>query len=827
MAFLQKKNLLTILLMVLFLNGFSQKGKRERPKIGVLSGEIIDNRTGEKLEYVTVALFSLRTKNLVTGGISDKNGRFKIKEIPLGKYDIKFNFISYQEKIIKNVAFSPKGKIKNNLGIIKLEINDLELEGIEVVSEKSMMVNTIDKKVFNVSQNFTSDGGSATEIMQNIPSVDVDIDGNVSLRGSENVTILIDGKPSGLDATTLLEQIPASSIESVEVITTPSAKFDPDGMAGIINVVLKKNKLKGMNASITTGINSDKGMNASAQLNFRKEKFNLYTNYAFRNDKRSMNGTTYRENYLTNDATIILDQRLKKSNDISSNLIKFGGEYYLNDKNTFSMDFSHNQGGMYRIEDLEYRTLDGSNILTDLYFRDNTEDSDRQSSNINILYQKKFDKQKHVLDFSYSYNYSLREEDGDYAEQDYNLDYTPNNDVVPYLENNFSNNETKISSFQLDYVFPIDELSKLELGYKTILKNLNNNFEAESFDYSQSLFLNDENKTNEFEYEQENHSVYGIYGRAMGNFGFQIGSRLEQTNTNSKLINTNEKHNNDYFSIFPSAHINYDLTEVQQFQLSYSRRINRPSTRVLNPFTDYNDPSNLRKGNPSLNPEYIDSYEMSYANRLDKFSFTTALYYRKTTDKISYFKIVEEDENGNITSTTTYKNFAKEQSIGLELVGTLRPFNWLNLTSSSNFYRSKIDGSNISDDLANDAIAFSSKLMSTIKMPKSFSVQISGRYRSPRVFAQGKMFAFYMMDIAVKKKLWKDKANITLRLSDVFDTFKFSYELSDFNYMQKNVRNRSSRILSIAFTYRFGKNEYKKKKKKISNNNNNDAFEME
>ena len=357
---------------------------------------------------------------------------------------------------------------------------------------------------------------------------------------------------------------------------------------------------------------------------------------------------------------------------------------------------------------------------------------------------------------------------------------------------------------------------KIELGYKSIFRTLDTDYFLENFDTLQNIYVNDTFTTNHFVYNENIHAVYGIYKQNIKKLGVQLGLRLEQANTESDVKTTEEVYKNDYFSFFPTVHMNYKIDKKQEVNLSYSRRINRPRTRAMNPFSSNADPLNIRKGNPYLKPEYIDSYEIEYIRFLNKSSISIAAFYKKTVDMISRFKTID---SAGIT-TSTWTNFASGQSYGMEFIANAMFYKWWNMTLSSNFYQHEIDGSNIETDMNTESFGYSVKLLSNWKITKKIDFQTSFNYRSPKKFAQGEMDERYNLDLSVKKKILNDKGSISIRITDVFDTKKFNYEINDPLYYQKSTHRWQSRMLHLSFSYTFGRLKEKKQRKSSNGGGN-------
>lgn len=788
----------------------------QRPAIGTLTGTVIDSVTQKPIPYATVALALMRGDSVVAGALTDEKGKFSLKEIRSAAYSLKIQSMAHSERRINRIMISPREPMKD-LGKIILTQKDYAMEEVEIVGDKPFMEMAIDRKIYNTEKLLTAQGGVATDLLQNIPSVEVDIDGNISLRGSNNVTILIDGRPSGLtgaDRSAILEQIPATSIERIEVITNPSAKYDPDGMSGIINVILKRNRRLGLNGNLTLSASTQgtparspdflapNKYNTSLGLNFRNSNVNVYVNGSYRNDERFGYGENYRENKFKGPSAI-LEQNSNSLRSGASAMIRGGLDYYLNSKNTisFSSTFSDRGRGEEEAEIFNFKSLSGA--LDSSYVREADESNSRGSFDANVNYESKFDqKGRHKLVTSLSYSHGFGDSDNKFANIYLNELGAPISDPVN-RQNNTRLSANHIYIIQADYEKPLKKKGKLEAGYKSIIRDINDDFTSESFDVFTDAFLPDIFLNNNFLYKERIHAAYATVGQQFKRIGYQAGVRAEQTFTTSELVNTNEEFENDYFNFFPSGFLTYKMTESQQLQLSYSRRINRPRTRQLNPFANYSDPLNLRFGNPFLLPEFVDAIEFSYAFTKNRNTVTASAYYRVVHDVIQRFKSIDTVTN---VATTTYLNLGTGTSYGVELIYVGQVTKWFNLNVSFNFYRTEIDGGDT--EINNSGYGYGGRFNGTFKLPKDFSIQLSSFYRGPRPTLQGRFYGFNSINLAVQKRVLDNKGTLSLNVRDLFNTMQFQVDIDDALFYQEFLRKRESRMATLTFSYRFGKQQF-------------------
>ncbi|MFT4723091.1 MAG: iron complex outermembrane receptor protein [Flavobacteriales bacterium] len=792
---------------------------RERPQIGVVYGSVTDDFTKEAIQFATITLISKRDSSAVTGGITDEKGRFRIVEIPVGMYSVEVNFIGYKIQVLSGVKLSPKESVERDLGEIFLEPASTMIEDVEVVAGKELMRLEIDKRVFDVSQNITSTGGSANEVLENIPSVEVDIDGNVSLRGSQNVTVLIDGKPSGLTGSSrqaVLDQLPASSIEFVEIITNPSAKYDPDGMGGIINIILKKNKLFGYSGNVSLTAATGDNYNGSFSVSKRNDKLNIFANYGFRYADRFSERKTDRITYDDTSYTELIQDGKGSREKISHNL-GLGTELYLSSKSTLYVN------GTYQIKESNDEDRNDFLIFSDIndlsskeeYFRENTEKDSGNNIDLNLGYELSFIPRQKVLSVDFSYSNNSSDEVGIFNE------FENTGRTFDYIERNDIGGGFQFYSGQLDYIDRIGEKWKLETGVKSTQRTVRSDFRAfTNSSVSEGLLL-DTSRSNDFEYKETIMAGYAIVGRSLGKVGVQLGLRAEQALTDSYLVTTDSLFENDYFSLFPSGHLKYQLSQEKELMLSYSRRINRPRTRQLNPFTDFSNPLLIRVGNPFLLPEYVDAIEASYSFRAKAFQLMTSVYYKQVNGVMSRLVSLEDE-----VSTVSYQNLNNSVNQGLEVIFTWKKWEKWNVMLSGNAYKTASDGSNVDSDLSNEGYAGNANANITYKN-KGWQAQASARYRSPFVILQGEIQSIFFSDLALKKSILKEKGSLGLRVSDMFDSREFNFETSGVNFAQKGRRKRESRNVYLSFSYNFGKLENKKKRNRgVSGSEEMDGIDL-
>lgn len=774
----------------------------ERPKIGKLTGKVVDAQSGEPVEFATVSLFNRRDSSLVTGGITNMKGEFAVDQIPVGVYRVSISFIGYRPARRDSLAFTFQ-QPEINVGKIMLNPSAQQLAEVEVVAEKEVFEQSIDKRVFNVEKNIVSLGGSANDILETIPSVSVDIDGNISLRGSTGVIVLIDGRPSGLtgaDRAAILAQIPASAIERIEVVTNPSAKYDAEGMAGIINVILKKNKLEGFNGMTTFSAGTRHKYNGSLDLNYRTGSWNTFMSYSYRYDERFNRGFANRQNTL-GEQTLFLDQSQFGMSYDATHLIRAGFDYNINNENTIGFSVVHNQNNEVENRDLGFSNFNGRRELTGLFNRYNRDVENRGTTDMTFSYRKTYQQPGRELTASANYSMNQSDDVSGFFQTDFGPDGMPL-PIDPIWQRNPTKRDNRVLIMQADYVQPMANGKKMETGYKSIVRNVDSDFIFQNFNYDTDLFEINPLLTNRFLFSEQIHSLYGTYSGKAGKLGYQLGGRLEQTLMRTEQLTTEQTFDNNYLNFFPSVFLAWDFTENKTLQLNYTRRINRPGLYSLNPFVDFSDPLNIRFGNPELQPEFTNAFETSYIHSWKGgHTLTSSVFYRHTNGVIQ--RVISVDEEN--VSSVTFANLATRRATGFEFILRNNLLKWWNVTTNVNVYHNAIDGGNLGQNFTNDNLFWSVMIMSNMTIPKIASVQMNWMYRGPMAMAQGIMQPIYGLNIGARREILNKKGSIAVNISDIFDTRQFGMETSGPGFSQEFMRKRETRIGTLTFTYKFGK----------------------
>lgn len=785
--------------------------KMVTPSTGVISGLITDDKTGNPLEYCTILILNPKDSSSVGGGITNEKGRFQLKDIPWGNWLMKINFIGYDTHWINNIAISKENPIKT-IGKIKLSPGAKTLQGVEVTAQKEMIQTNLDKKVFNVDQAINTAGGSAVDALQNIPSVQVDVEGNVSIRGSGNITVLIDGRPSNMT----LEQIPAASIESIEVITNPSAKYDPDGMSGILNVVLKKKKEHGFNGMISTNVGAGNydpywyfGKNSmNANLNYRYDKLNLTFSFDNRNMSNHFGGTM---NRTIEQMKSLMTQESNGSFSGQFQNYKLGGDYFFNKKNSISLSATYGRRAHGRTSNT-YNSTSINDILKQNYFQTSESIDNNVSYEFSGNYKKTFDKKgkEWTVDLFYSKNSG--------EDSSFNIKNTYEPYVLRALQNNYSNDSRQTINAFTDFVTPIGNGGRLETGVKYTLRSTTSDYTLLNGTNNDNMIV-DPTQDNDFTYNQNLFAGYAIYSNTIWKkLKYQAGLRYEFVHETFDLKEDSLSFNKDYSNPFPTAHLRYEFTENNALQISYSRRVSRPSNRSLNPFVDYSDSLNLTKGNPKIAPEFVNSYEISHYWIHKGTSINSTLFLRQRDDIITRYTTLFD----SVKTMTTYENISKSTSYGLELVVGQTITKWWKLTGTGSYYRTLYSDLSLDNSLRDD-YSWNGRIVSIFNIGKIADIQLTFNYRSPTLtigtmgfgsqgIGQGQMKENYNIDLGSKINLYKDKLSMTLRVSDIFNWWKMDATTYGDGFYSKSIRTRESRSVWVGLSYKF--NDYKAKREK-------------
>ena len=813
---MRKLTLLTILFTISSIS-FAQRGNwqgggkgrqmdpSKAPKIGQVYGTVVDSVTSEPIPYASISIINSRSNTILTGGISDEKGIFHIKEIALGRHKVIVEYIGYEKKELGPYTFLPFGKnnqTEYNLDKIFLNQTSLQMAGVEVEGERPLFVQTAEKRIFNVERNSLSTGGSAIDALRQVPGVEVDPDDNISLRGNTKVNLMIDGKPSSIaggDIKSLLQSVPASNIADIEVMTNPGAKYDPEGMAGIINIVLKENRFAGLNGSFNSGGDTQGGTNFSGQVNFRNTKFNSFVNLGLNNKVWNSDGTSYRKMEF-NQFNNILNQSYDSKSNGPNLFVKTGGEYFIDPTQSLGLSFTLSDGKRYR--DNDNYTMD-KGPGESRYIRISDSDSDRGGYDFNLNYDKKFKNPKHKLT-----SYLRLSNGNNLGENEYKNTEWEN--YEEFFENaaearNSADGSNKGFDFQVDYVQPFESGSKLELGFSSKKNDRDDKQTAEIYDYSINQYVNDSEFSNDFNFNETVNAAYLQYGGSYWFIGYNAGLRYEMVSMLSDLKSNPEVFKKDYNSFYPSLSFTLGAPQFFQMQASYSKRVRRPRSRQLNPFISRQDERNYRSGNPFLNPEYTDSYEINFSRFSRGLSLSFGTYYRNTTDQITRHK--EVNQNG--TSLASYRNIGSKKTKGFEynIVGSLGKK--IRIIFGGNTYWDDINTDIYGDVYDKTSKTNTFRISPTYNVLPTTEISFFMFHQPKKEIPIGTFNAMTWSSMSVKQKLMEERLNLTLNISDPFAMSGFGFSLQNESWVQESIRNFSSRTVRLTLEYRFGKMEDK------------------
>lgn len=785
---------------LLLMGTFLASGIMMAQNPGTISGRLLEKESKEAVPYATISIKN--GTEIITGDLSDETGKFTIKNIPLKNAEVIIEYIGFQT-YTTTVNLTEENK-KLDLGNIYLLPDAELLEGIVINAERSVTEQLVDRKVIHVGKDLSTAGATASEIMNNIPSVNIDQDGNISMRGNENVRILVDGKPTQMDPKTLLKQISSNAIDKIELITNPSAKYNPEGMSGMINIVLKKNMQDGFNGSYNGNITFAKvpKFNQGIDLNLRKGKVNIFGNYNY-NDSETYNWGEITQ--LDDNSQQLFDIKNKNK----TNTFKVGFDVYLNDKNTLS--FYTNQtysDGIGTVNNTILYPTSNPFYQTDKY------SGDDKTQIYNAAWKKLFAKQGQVLDLEVNYNTTKQKQGGDFDVTNINsYSYTDNSDV-------------KVDAIQanLDYVHPIGDKSKLEIGAEYRGTNIDNTYTTTN------IIANN----TDFTYDVSIASAYATFGAKYEKWGYQLGARLEKydVDANYSISNVKDSFKDDYLTLYPSAFFSYTPSQTDFFQLSASRRVDRPNVWQTRPIRDYSTPRVIQIGNPELKPQFTNSVEFNYTKILGvKGSITAGAYYRLINDPIERTFFLDTSSPESIAENKmimSYGNFDQSSAYGGEISANYKLTKWWDIQPSVEYYfRNQKGIVSVLDQSTGEAIfenreidngVFNARMNNNFKITNDLRATLFGFYRGDAKGINAEMKAMYKIDAGLRYAFWENTGSLSIRFNDIFNTMKAGF-IGDSPYRQKGEFTWESQSLFVGFNYMFGTAKNKASQRKQRDNN--------
>ena len=802
------KRFLTFLLILITTTLSAQRpgndGNANFNKIKV-SGKVLDKETKKPLEYATISFLNKKFPNKIQGGITDANGNFVIEIFP-ANYNIVLEYIGFDKIIIEDKSI----KINRDLGTFELDINAESLNEIELIAERTEVEIRLDKRIYNVGKDITVRGGSVADVLDNVPSVSVDVEGNVSLRGNQNVRILINGKPSGLTGLSGpqgLRSLPAESIEKVEVVTSPSARYEASGTAGILNIILKKDELEGFNGAVVLNGGFPTTYGGNASLNWRTKKVNIFSTTSIRDSESRGGGIFESKNF--NPLRFVNEdreyQRTRKS--IFFNL---GAEYYFDEKTSLTLSSFVRKSDNESKNTTEIKNLDNSGDLIDRFGRYQNEEELDNSQQYTANFTKKFNNKGHELVIEFQKETST-EEESDLAEN-----------TSTFNQESSTDEDQQRTLIQLDYVWPVNDKTQFELGYR-------GNFSSQKTDYNVFDLLStgkipNFDLTNYLGFTQNVNAIYTQFGKKIDKFSYLMGLRMEKTHIEIDQKTSNLYKEKDYTNWFPTLNLSYEFNEKENITVGYSRRIRRPRSWSLNPFRSLTSLTFFRQGNPDLDPSYSNLIDFGYLKRWTKFTFNGSIYHQKATQVIE--RITES--TGELVAVSldplvelpqfrsTSVNLSENLRTGTEFTLTYSPKKRVRISGNFNVFNSETIGSYNGVSFDRELVSWFARVNSSFPLPLGLNAQLRGFYRGPRANAQTKSKGVFTMSGAINKSLLKKKATLSFRASDIFNSGirKSTTETIDFiNYSEFQWRQPT---FIFTFTYRI--NERKNNRKNSSKN---------
>jgi outer membrane receptor protein involved in Fe transport len=806
------------ILFVLFVIIAVKAGAQTAASGGSVAGKLVDGVTGKPLDFASLSITNKGNKT--TRGIqTDLNGNFKLDGLKDGSYTLRATFIGYLTYIKDSIQINSLRKLVQ-LGTIRMRAAKGVLKEVVVTGQKSTIKLATDKKVFSVDQSLVSQGGSATDLLSNVPSVQVDVEGNVNLRGSNNVRVLINGKPSAISGgsvSDILQSIPASAIENIEVITNPSSKYDAEGQSGIINIILKRNAQLGFNGSVSGTVGTQNTYNGSLNLSYQTSKVNLFGNYSYRKANRIGNGFTNRVTYPGTDTARFQNQVSDQTFKFNSHNIRTGIDINLSPKTVLTLSDNINIRQRDRFQ-TGNTIITRQNVLNQTTVQNNFSGNAGTNVDLNADFSHKYKKPGQEL--TANVGYSTESEDGDEDLRTLNTLYS--NIIINRPFNQLTNTVGKEYNwnFQLDYTMPLGKDSKLEAGFRSTLNENDNDFRVDTLASGTSAQYNfDATRSNRFIYKEQVHAIYANFQRQFGKFGVQLGGRLEDANIRPRLVGSTEQFNQDYLRFYPSVFLSNKLTESQTLQLSYTRRVSRPRDRQLSPFLDRSDPFNYQQGNPLLKPEDTHSFELSYVNYLRILTLTTSVYYRYTDENIQQVRLPLSPT----LTLTQFQNINTAANAGYELIAKLSPSNNFDLTGNVNVFYRNIKGDTSVNVPQTSGYAFNGNLTANIKPFKKIGIQLRGDYQGRQVVAQGFNKPIAGLDGGIRYDVTKT-FNVSVNARDIFNSRRYRSVINNtttnFPFTSESSRRFATRIILFTASYRFGSSGNEEKRKRDQQDNN-------
>ena len=797
-----------VIIILTLLISFSALAQKEVP----VSGKILEQNTNIPLEWATIVISNPKDGKIITGGTADHKGAFNFN-VATGTYNVSFEFISFEKMTLKNKVIDKAF----NFGTIFLKEDATTLAEVEIIAEKTTVEIKLDKKIYNVGKDLTVRGGTVSDVLDNVPSVSVDVEGNVALRGNDNVRILINGKPSGLvglNSTDALRQLPAESIEKIEVITSPSARYDAEGTGGILNIILRRSKLQGLNGAITTNVGYNPSAGINGNLNYRTGNINIFntSGYSYRKvPGNSSSSTQYRSTGDFLDETNTFDRQRK---GLTSNI---GIEWYMDDSTSLTASLLYRDSNNEDLNTNILNQLDANRTLLSTTTRLEPQFEDNKTLQYALNFQKNYEDSGHTFTVDFQYE--------DNQENENSLITVDNlaTERVATIE------DQRQILLQTDYVLPIGENSQFEAGYRGNFDETNTDFNVAFFNQNSGVFETSTDLTNVLNFKQYINAVYTQYGSKFNKFSFLLGLRLEDTRFTIDQPTSGQLDKKNFTGLFPTINLSYEFNKKENITLGYARRIRRPRGRFLNPFPSRNSVTNFFQGNPDLDPSFSGQIDLGYLKRFGKFIFNTSAYYSRATDGFSFISF----DTGNTANVNgqelpiiqrTPINLATEDRYGFEFTLTYNPSRKWRVNGNFNFFQNEIIGTTPNGlSLDNTNSSWFARVSNKYTLPANIDWQTNLNYRGPSADAQNRRQGIFTTTMAFSKDLFKEKASIAFNVNDLLNSRKRVQETFTPTFDAESEFQWRERSFNLSFTYRF--NQKKKREQRGDFGSSNESFE--
>lgn len=804
------------LILIVFSLSISAQKKQKKVKIvndnseisaepGKITGRVVSwqNNKEQAVEYASVSAFKGKdSTKAISGGLTNAKGIFEIPDLSAGSYRIVIQSVGFQK------WKSDKVKLQNseeNLGKIFLQTISKSLEEVTILEQKQEMTLSLEKRVFNVGANLTTVGGTALDVLQNVPSVIITPDGEIQMRGSGNLLILIDGRPSGITTSnrqSALEMLPADLIENVEIITNPSSKYQADGTAGIINIITKKNKNAGYNFRTNLNVGTREKYNGNVSMNFRRGRWNVFGDYNLRDFKRLNYQRLFREQN-SKSGNSEINQNSDEINQDNNQNIKLGFDFFITKRATIS-SFILRRMAKDNNEENRYSTTSFPETLSEsrLYVRNGIKTGQDKGLDFFLGYKQTFDKtgQELTIDFTNIFNEGF--DNNDYIQNYFYRDFsTPSSYLQKRTEQSRATNQNFTRVLQTDYIHPFTANTKIETGLRGSSREFDNDFSYSVFDKVSNVFKKDLRRSNRFVYRENVYAGYLNYGNKWNKWSFLTGLRAEYTDLVIDQKTAAIPINKTYLNLFPSIFIGRQINNQQEVQLNYSRRINRPSYKALNPFVNTSDLLNLITGNPYLQPENVNSFELTHLYFKKDFSLNSSIFYRNIQNSVARVRQII----GGDTTLTTFQNLNQNSSFGLELIASHRLAKWLRTNGNISVFQSDIQGQTQAGEFNRSNVSVTARLNFQVKVNKNLAIQFSNNYRSPLITPQGKVSTIFTSDLGVKYDALKGKLSINLRINDLLNTQEQTIYTDGLGFNAINFKKNETRYAMLGIQFRFYK----------------------